>query len=152
MSPEERLLRTHLRSGQFVLGEAEGRWRCRELCWPDLVVSITAKDGREFTLNLNCDQYPQQAPTGHLWDMETRAPLPKAQWPKSKGGSGVVSTAFRKDGWNGVGKGLYLPIDRAPLEDHPDWRAHPMAWRPDEGICQYLEAVYEVLHCPDYDS
>ena len=151
MTQDELLLRRHLRGGQFLLGVAENRWRFRGLEWPYLLVTLVAKDGREFTLKLDCEGYPHQAPTGHLWNLQTQAPLPMARWPRSRGGTGVVSTAFRETGWSGAGKALYLPIDRAPLADHPDWRTHPSVWNPSVGICQYLQTVHEVLHGCDYD-
>src|SRR3546814_4360831 len=45
------------------LGQAEGRWRLVEIRWPHAFISVTAKDGREFLLRLNCAGFPQALPT-----------------------------------------------------------------------------------------
>ena len=154
MTPDERYLRADLASTQWHLGESNGRWLLKHLEWPHLYVSVFAKDAREFTLKLDCQGYPRSAPTGHLWSLGLDAPLPREQWPQSRpdcaGKPRSVSVVFRHAGWSFAGKALYLPVDRSPLEDHPDWSNLPSAWSPDKGICQYFECVHDVLHGHDY--
>src|SRR3546814_15377790 len=58
------------------LGQAEGRWRLVEIRWPHAFISVTAKDGREFLLRLNCAGFPQALPTGGPWDMAADRILP----------------------------------------------------------------------------
>src|SRR3546814_19016285 len=81
------------------LGQAEGRWRLVEIRWPHAFISVTAKDGREFLLRLNCAGFPQALPTGGPWDMAADRLLPFAPWPRGQGGR--VSAVFRTDWKNG---------------------------------------------------
>ena len=61
-----------------------------------------------------------------------------------------MSSVFRSD-WKG-GIALYLPCDRVSIQGHDNWRTEMPSkiWRPTDGIVQYLELVYELLHSRDY--
>lgn len=132
----------------FRFGAVEGRWRHIHTAWPYALIGVMAKDGREYVLRLNCDGYPQAPPTGGPWDSARDRVLSSDLWPRGQGGR--VSAVFRTD-WKG-GTALYLPCDRESIEGHDTWR-HEMPskiWRPTDGVVQYLELVYELLHSRDY--
>jgi hypothetical protein len=147
-APDQRAFEADLAKAHFRLGECEGRWRLVEVRWPYAFLGVTAKDGREFVLRMNCAGYPQAPPTGGPWDLQRDAILAFDQWPKGLGGR--VSAVFRTD-WKG-GTALYLPCDRESLAGHDGWRSQMPSkiWRPAEGIVQYLELIDELLHCRDY--
>ncbi|WP_211187167.1 DUF7665 family protein [Neoroseomonas marina] len=132
----------------FRLGAVEGRWRHIRTAWPYALIGVMAKDGREYVLRLNCAGYPQAPPTGGPWDPARDRVLSPDLWPRGQGGR--VSAVFRTD-WK-EGTALYLPCDRESIEGHDTWR-HEMPskiWRPADGVVQYLELVYELLHSRDY--
>lgn len=132
----------------FHLGQAERRWRLISVGWPFAFIGVTAKDGREYVLRLNCAGYPQAAPTGGLWDLARNSILAFDLWPRGRGGR--VSAVFRTDWKNGTA--LYLPCDRESFVGHDNWRTEMPSkiWRPANGIIQYLELVNELLHGRDY--
>lgn len=148
-APDERALEADLKKAAFRLGEAEGRWRLVAVVWPFVLVAVFAKDGREWILRLNCAGYPEAAPTGGPWDLETNAVLTFDRWPRGKGGrlSAVFNPAWQS------GTALYLPCDRAACVGHDHWRTEmpSKTWRPADGIVQYLELVHELLRSKDYE-
>lgn len=148
--PDERTLRADVAKAAFRLAQADGRWRLIGIAWPIVLTGVTAVDGTEYALRFDCQGYPATAPTARLWDAALNASLPFDRWPGSKGGR--VRAVFRPD-WKG-GTALYLPCDRVSREGHDNWQIETptMIWRPDRGIIQYLEIVYELLHCADYQS
>lgn len=147
-APDERALAADLAKPTFRMAQIEGRWQLRRISWPYVQIGILAKDRCEYVLRFNCAGYPQTAPTAGLWDPERDAILAFNKWPRGQGGR--VSAVFRAD-WKD-GTALYLPCDRVSLAGHENWRTDTPSkiWRPDEGIVQYLELVYELLHCRDY--
>lgn len=148
--PDERAFRADAAKPAFRLAEAEGRFRIIGIAWPIVLAGITAKDGIEFYLRFDCTGYPAAAPTARLWDPKRNAPLARASWPGSKGGR--VRAVFRSD-WK-ESTALYLPCDRVSREGHDNWRQETptMIWKPARGITQYLEIVYELLNCGDYQA
>ena len=148
ITPDERALLGDLAKAPFRLGQAEGRWRLLSVAWPYALIAVTAKDGHEYVLRFNCAGYPQTPPTAGLWDAEQNVILAFNKWPRNQGGR--VGSVFRTDWKNGTA--LYLPCDRESIAGHDNWRTEMPSkiWRPIEGIVQYLELVYELLHCRDY--
>jgi hypothetical protein len=148
--PDERAFQADFGKPAFRLAQAEGRWRLVKITWPFVQIGVSASDGREYVLRLNCAGYPQQPPTGGPWDADKDVMLPFNRWPRSRGGR--VGTVFRTD-WKG-GTALYLPCDRESIAGHDNWRCElpSKIWRPASGIIQYLELVHELLNCPDYSS
>ena len=134
------VLEDHLRSGRFLAGVAKGRWQSHGVLWPYAFVSVTARDGRQFTLRIDCSGYPSQPPTATLWDRDKQQQLAFDHWPRG----GRVSKVFNPGWKNGV---IYLPCDRQSIEGHSNWLAeHPwLIWNPTRGLLQYIEAVCEVL-------
>ena len=134
----------------FRLGQVEGRWRLIRIDWPFVLISVTAKDGRQYVLRFNCKGYPQAPPTGGPWDTEQDTILEFNLWPQGQGGR--VSAVFRTAWKNG--SALYLPCDRESFNGHENWRTEMPSkiWRPAEGVIQYLEIVHELLHSGDYTS
>ena len=148
--PDQRAFEADVAKAAFRLGVVEGRWRLIKAAWPHAFVGVAARDGQEYVLRLDCSGYPQAAPTGGPWDLTRNAVLAFERWPRGQGGR--VSAVFRTD-WKS-GTALYLPCDRLSFAGHDNWR-HEMpskVWRPTDGIVQYLELVYELLHCRDYAS
>lgn len=141
-------LEAHLRSGRFLAGAAKGRWRLVDFQWPIALIEVVARDGRRFTLRFDCNGYPDQPPTGTLWDVVTQQQLPADRWPRG----GRVSQVFNP-GWKG-GSALYIPCDRQAIEGHSAWYSEYswLIWKPERGLLQYIEAVFEMLrshelHC-----
>ena len=148
--PDQRAFEADVAKAAFRLGEGEGRWRLIETAWPYAFIAVTAKDGSEYVLRLDCAGYPQVPPTGGPWDVTRNEVLAFDRWPRGQGGR--VSAVFRTD-WKG-GTALYLPCDRSSITGHDNWY-HEMpskVWRPVDGIVQYLELVHELLHSRDYTS
>jgi hypothetical protein len=147
-APDQRAFEADAAKAAFRLGQAEGRWCLICVTWPFAYIAVTAKDGRAYTLRLNCQGYPQVAPTGGPWDCARSAMLAFDLWPRGLGGR--VSAVFRTD-WKG-GSALYLPCDRESFAGHENWRTEMPSkiWRPVDGIVQYLELVHELLHSRDY--
>jgi hypothetical protein len=148
VAPDQRAFEADVTKATFRLGQTEGRWRLVAITWPYALIGITAKDGHEYILRLNSAGYPQAAPTGGPWDTDSNQVLAFDLWPRGLGGR--VSAVFRTDWKNGTA--LYHPCDRESLVGHDNWRIEMPSkiWRPDVGIVQYLELVYELLHCRDY--
>lgn len=147
MAPDEQFLRADLMSARFLSGEDRNRWQLKKLEWPYLYVNITGRDGREFTLRLNCSGFPSSAPTGTFWDLPTNNRLAFDKWPK---GGERLCLAFRPD-WRG-GDALYIPCDRDSFIGHDSWAAQypQLIWKPSKGITHYLEVVHELLQSRDY--
>jgi hypothetical protein len=147
-APDERAFQADVAKAPFRLGQVEGRWRLADVAWPFALIGVTAKDGREYVLRFECTGYPQSPPTAGPWDPERNAILAFDKWPCSSGGR--VGAVFRTD-WKS-GTALYIPCDRASIAGHDNWRTEMPSkiWRPQEGIVQNLEIVYELLHCRDY--
>ena len=148
--PDQRAFQADVAKAAFRLGVVEGRWRIAKIEWPNAFFGVVAKDAREFVLRLNCSGYPQLPPTGGPWDIKRNQVLGFGDWPQGKGGR--VSAVFRTD-WKD-GTALYLPCDRESIKGHDGWRQQmpSKVWRPSDGIVQYLEQVYELLHCRDYTA
>ena len=145
----ESVFRTHLSNGPFQNGVARNRWRLYDdFNWPTAIIAVTAsrrvKSPDEFLIRFDLTNYPQDAPTADLWDIEKNMKLDISKRPQ---GERRVALAFRADR-----NSLYLPCDRQEILGHPDWRnLHPsMLWSPDGDITQYLRIVYDLLNCSDY--
>jgi len=134
-------LEGHLKSGRFLSGSLRGRWRLVEFSWPHVLVEVTARDGRRFTLRFDCTGYPDRPPNGTLWDVSRGCVLSPERWPRG----GRVSQIFRPE-WKS-GQALYIPCDRESIDGHPNWYSeYPwLIWKPAVGLVHYVEAVYETL-------
>jgi hypothetical protein len=147
MAPDEQSLRADLTSARFLSGEDRNRWQFKKLEWPYLYADVTGRDGREFTLRLNCSGFPSSAPTGTFWDLSTNSRLAFEKWPQ---GGERIQLAF-KPGWKN-GDALYIPCDRESFVGHDCWAAQypQLIWKPSKGITHYLEVVHELLQSRDY--
>lgn len=147
-APDERAFKADVAKARFRLGQADKRWRLVNITWPFALISVTAKDGREFVLRFNCSGYPQSPPTAGPWDINRDTILAFDLWPRSQGGR--LGSVFRTE-WKG-GSALYLPCDRESIAGHDNWRTEMPSkiWDPAAGIVQYLELVHELLNCKDY--
>ncbi|WP_289014329.1 hypothetical protein [uncultured Methylobacterium sp.] len=147
MTPDRAQLERDLAAVPFQEGAARGRWRLITIAWPFATFGITAKDGREFAVRLECSGYPAQPPTGGLWDLAGNAILPAVKWPR---GDAVFLGTFRQD-WH-MGAALYFPLDRLSRQGHPDWaNTHPhLTWKPEKGIVQHLAEVHRFLNSRGY--
>lgn len=147
MAPDEQSLRADLMSARFLSGEDRNRWQLKKLEWPYLYVNVTGRDGREFTLRLNCSGFPSSAPTGTFWDLSTNSRLAFDKWPQ---GGERIQLAF-KPSWKS-GDALYIPCDRESFVGHDSWAAQypQLIWKPSKGVTHYLEVVHELLQSHDY--
>jgi len=147
MAPDEQSLRADLSSARFLSGEDRNRWQFKHLQWPILYVNVVARDGREYTLRLNCSGFPTSPPTGTFWDFTTNGRLPFDRWPR---GGDRIQLAFKPDWKNG--DALYIPCDRESITGHDHWVAQypQLIWKPAKGITHYLEVVHELLQSRDY--
>lgn len=147
---DQRALEADVGKPAFRLGALAGRWRLIQITWPFVFIAVTARDACEYVLRLNCAGYPQLAPTGGPWDIAGNRVLSFEHWPCGRGGR--VTAVFRTN-WKS-GTALYLPCDRESFAGHDNWRVEQPSkvWRPADGVVQYLELVYELLHCRDYAS
>ena len=146
-SPDEQMLRFHLKSGRFCSGVAAGWWRLVSLDCPHVVIGVMARDGIEYGFRFHCVDYPHTAVTAQPWDMENNARLPNNLWPT---GRERIPHAFNPN-WKD-GTCLYLPCDRQSIEGHENWRdEHPaLLWDPKKGICKYLRIIHDLLNSNDY--
>lgn len=147
MQPDNIALRAELASARFLSGEDKNNWRLRDLQWPYLYVDVIARDGRGFTLHLNCEGYPANPPTGTFWDPVSDMRLPFDKWPT---GGERIQLAF-KHGWKD-GNALYIPCDRESIVGHEGWISQypQMIWRPEKGIVMYLNVVHDLLQSHHY--
>lgn len=146
LASDHAALLEHLEAAPFLMGEMNGRWRLRDIGWPFVFVDVTAKDGRAYTLRLQCDGYPGM-PTGAFWDLTTGQWLAASRWPRTGARFGG---ALRTDWQNGTA--LYIPCDRTSIAGHEAWlQLHPAwMWSPAVGIARYLEIMWTMLNGDDY--
>ena len=147
MAPDEQALHADLASARFLSGEDRNRWTFKQLNWPHVLVEVVARDGRAFTLRLECSGYPSAPPTGTFWDQAANARLAFEKWPQ---GGERIQLAF-KTGWKD-GNALYIPCDRESIVGHEAWVSQypQLIWKPAKGISHYLEVVHDLLQCRDY--
>jgi hypothetical protein len=153
VTPDRALLEQDLAAPEFRCGEIEGRWRNNALCWPHVILAVSAPprpgSPTEFGFRFECSGYRQNPVTAQPWDIDAGKPLPAGRWPT---GPVMVCAVFRPD-WK-QGQCLYLPCDRMSIEGHDNWRSqHPSRlWQPQRGIVCYLEQIYELFHQSDYSG
>lgn len=147
MTPDRAQLERDLATASFLEGAARGRWRLVTISWPHALFGVTAKDGREFVVRLDCSGYPAQPPTGGLWDLARGAVLGPQAWPR---GDDVFRSVFRQDWY--MGAALYFPLDRVSRQGHAEWGStHPhLAWNAEKGIVQHLAEMHRHLNSRGY--
>jgi hypothetical protein len=152
-SPDEQVLRAHLKSAGFQIGVADGRWRLESLTWPCAVIMVAAapRTGTpgEFYFRFELTGYPEAAPTGCIWDVGSNAPLSGPRRPKDA--DGQILQLFR-DNWMD-GKALYAPFDRVALVDHGTaWADQwPMSkWTRDRDLVFVLRHIHDELNSVEY--
>ncbi len=143
MTPDHIALERDLAAVPFIAGVARKRWRLVEVLWPHVLIGVSAKDGHEFVLRLECCGYPAQPPTGGFWNIERGTHLTLAEWPK---GDDVFQSIIRFE-WRS-GAAIYFPLDRVSRQGHDNWRAeHPdPVWDPAKGIVQYVAEIHRLLN------
>jgi len=146
LTSDHAALLEHTNAAPFLMGEMNGRWRLRDIAWPFAFVDVSARDGRAYTLRLQCDGYPGM-PTGAFWNLATGSWLAAHSWPRAGARFGG---ALRTDWQNGTA--LYIPCDRTSISGHEAWlQLHPAwVWSPTVGIARYLDVVWTMLNGEDY--
>lgn len=135
------LLDADLKSSFVQVGVVRGWWTLDEVDYPHVAVTFAVPTDLyapgSLTLKLDCEGFPDIAPTGYPIDPQTSEPLHGEKRPTH----GRCGMTFRHD-WMG-GRALYLPVDRVSFDSHPEWRsqhAHE-SWDPTQGLAQYLRMV-----------
>ena len=151
-APDARAVRDHLLGGRFQAGAAAGDWRLISQDGRFAIVAVSAakrpNSPTEFVLRFDLTGYPNAAPSGGLWDLDTNASLMADQRPKGD----RAAQLFRSDDWAGGATAMYAPWDRMGLQAHPDWAQTYQhdAWNPTRDLSFILARVYEVLNADDY--
>ena len=147
MRPDELALVADVQGAAFLCGVAKGRWRLQSIDGHIALVEVAARDGTWYLFRFDCQNYPQAAPTGGVWDLTHNRVAPAEAWPK---GGDRISSVFNPN-WKG-GTALYIPCDRQSIDGHGDWvtRYASMLWDPWRGLVCYLELIHELLHSRDY--
>ena len=151
--PDRVLLEQDLASPEFRCSEIEGRWRRVAVCWPYVVIAVTAPDRlkspHEYGFRFECSGYRQVPATAGPWNLAADQALDASQWPT---GGPMFSSIFRPS-WK-HGACLYLPCDRMSIEGHDNWRNEHTCrlWQPTRGIICYLEQIHELFHQSDYSG
>jgi len=152
-SPDEEVLRAHLEEAAFQIGVAESRWHLQSFTWPHAVIAVAAAPRAgapdQFTFRFDLTGYPESAPTGCIWDLDSNAPLPGARRPK--GADGQILQLFR-DNWM-EGKALYAPFDRVALAEHGTaWADQwPMStWTRQRDLTFVLRHIHDELTSAGY--
>lgn len=151
-SPDERAVREHLAGGRFRAGAAARRWRLLSLSWPHALIAVSAAQREnsptEWVVCFELTGYPHVAPTGGLWDVDTKASLTHDRRPKGT----RAAQLFRFDGWAGGATAMYAPWDRVGLQAHPEWATtyRLQAWNPSRDLSFVLDQIHEVLTADDY--
>ena len=132
-------------------GLADATLLSPDLSWPKVVLWVAAgvRDNSpdRFYICLDCQNYPNDPPTGNFWDIETKELLVPAERPKGKDNVGKV---FRVD-WEG-GIAFYYPYDRLASKSHANWKQkYPyLVWDSNNTIVDLLTEIHQLLNCNDY--
>ena len=146
-TPDERLFRAHVTSGNFRAIEDRGDWRLLRVRWPHVLVAVAAAERpngpTHFVLSAEVSGYAGQAPAGMLWDLARSQPLSTDLLPKGD----RAAIAFR----SGM---IYTPFDRAGLASHSEWRQqNPRdAWTSERDFAFYLRKVWDLVNAGDYQG
>jgi hypothetical protein len=156
MLPDEKVFRSHVRSGTFQSGVDHGWWRLVSISWPIALIGVAAAPRpnvpsapAEYIFRFDCANYPQSAPTAQPWDADRNAPLEPAKWP---GGRIRMTEVFRPDWAPGQVHCLYAPCDRLSIVGHDGWQSqHPhLIWKSTSNITLYLGFIHDLLNSLDY--
>ena len=162
LAPDQRLFESDLLSAEYRNGVAKGLWaeaeadaRPDDAAWPNAYFWMAAapRTGApdRYYVALNLSGYRSVPPTGPFWDPVKKQTLELGKWPKGKPGS-RFAIVFRTDGFSAAGRAFYHPYDRAPVQDHPQWRTEQphLIWTSSHTIVNYLEEFQSLLTCGDY--
>lgn len=152
LAPDERALHEHLVGGRFQAGVHAGRWRLDSVAWPIALVVVSAarrpESPDEFTIRFDLQGYPNNAPTGGIWDTASNATLAADKRPTG----GRASLVFRYEGGGCGPTAMYAPWDRMGLACHPEWQtsAPHLAWHAGRDLTFVLDHVHEIFNADDY--
>jgi hypothetical protein len=162
MRPDQRLFNEDVQGTPFRIGVVKGRWAQAEsdalphgAAWPRtffwMAAATRANAPGRFYVALDLTGYRSAAPTGAFWDIDKKAPLEIAKWPKGKPGS-RFAMVFRTSGFNGAGSAFYHPYDRVATQGHGEWaKQQPhLIWTSSHTIVDYLEELQLLLMTGDY--
>ena len=143
MEPDERALVEDLASVRFLSGVAHKYWRVVDRVGSIATFEITAQTGRQVGVRMDFAGYPGAAPTGQLWSIVDRTPLPVDVWPTG----GRASQVFNPDWSQQFGGAFYFPFDRRALDGHPAWANDHTGhvWGVDKTVVDVLHLLREVL-------
>ena len=142
------LFQNHLNFPEYQSGEIEGRWGTinneNGPSWPVFFFWVNSSTDEKFNFKFDFTGYPNEAPTGVLWDIENNRVLEQSKRPlKTKRASQVFKV------W-GI-ECNYLPCDRLAFDP-----GHEAAWtvqHPDliwnsqtDTFFKYLNEVHQILN------
>ncbi len=137
-------LASDLESPEFLHGVVNGLWALCEQHGDELLMTVTARDGVQWAIRLNCAGYWEDAILGRFVDRTTGLDT-KDAWPR---GSGAFEQWVK---FNAADNERFIcsDIDRGGLTHHPDWRGR-RAWqvKPNQ-LVSYLDFVSRLLRLPD---
>ncbi len=147
MRPDELALAADLKAAPFLHGVAKGRWRLQSVTGHIALVYVAARDKTWYLIRFDCQNYPQAAATGGVWDLELSRVAPAETWPN---GGARISAVFNPN-WKG-GTALYIPCDRQSIDGHGNWVTQyaSMLWDSSLGLVCYLALIHELLQSRDY--
>lgn len=162
LPPDQRLLEADLQSTEYRGGVAKGLWGQvatadlpEAAAWPHVYFWMAAAKRLgapdRYHVALDVKGYRAASPTGCFWDPLTKSTLDLSKWPKGKPNS-RFSVVFRTTGFSFQGRAFYHPYDRAPMSDHPQWKAElpHLMWTSSHTIIDYLEEFQSLLMSEDY--
>jgi hypothetical protein len=158
--PDQRLFEADLASAQFRAGALKGYWGLagaevlpEQPAWPIRVLWVAAAPRPNapdrYYIRLDLANYRTVAPTGTLWDPNTKDTLELTKRPRGTTNS-RFAMVFRTD-WEG-GRAFYHPYDRVAAQGHVNWpREQPsLIWDSNHTIVDWLEEFHSLLNCEDY--
>lgn len=105
-------------------------------------LSVLARDGERYLVQLGCDGYPATAPST-VFINEAGSARDKRAWPVGTGKFHEVvkvpDNCF-----------LCMPLTREGLAHHPDWKGQPGAWNERSSLLDLFNYLRRLLNGPDY--
>ena len=137
------IFQSHFENPEYLSGEIEGRGGISTIEdrpeWPIFFFWVASDTGGVYNFKFDFTDYPNNAPTAVLWDLENKVVLPQDKRPqKTKRQNQVFKIWGRECN--------YLPCDRLAILGHTTWpQEHPeLIW--DNGKDTFIKYLMELYH------